>query len=124
MKYSDGDKENYFGLAILGVENQSNLDEFTPIRIMGYDYANYREQIDRHKSKLSELKCLMKLADNESYILARNRIIDMERKGASMKAKNQTKEIRQLRKAMREVIINVLELIGILAVLMVIVSKG
>lgn len=123
MKYSDGDKENYFGLAILGIENQSNLDEFTPIRIMGYDYANYREQIDRHKSKLSELKSLMKLADNESYILARNRIIDMERKGASMKAKNQTKEIRQLRKAMWQLFFSILKLVGAIAFLIILIKS-
>ncbi len=34
-----------------GIENQSTIDAFMPIRIMGYDYASYRGQIYR-KEKL------------------------------------------------------------------------
>lgn len=30
----------------LGIENQSEIDSYMPIRTMGYDYASYRSQID------------------------------------------------------------------------------
>lgn len=69
MKYSDNNKDNYFGLAILGTENQSSPDEFAPVRIMGYDYGNYKEQIDRYKNKKRELQSLIKIADTEDAIL-------------------------------------------------------
>lgn len=65
MLYSEDGEENYFGLAVLGVENQSSLDEFAPVRVMGYDYGNYREQIDRFKNKKRELSSLIEKANNE-----------------------------------------------------------
>ena len=36
----------------LGIENQSTLDDYIPVRIMGYDYAKYRSQIDRNEYPL------------------------------------------------------------------------
>lgn len=36
----------------LGIENQSTLDDYIPVRIMGYDYTKYRSQIDRNKYPL------------------------------------------------------------------------
>ena len=36
----------------LGIENQSTIDKYIPVRIMGYDYVNYRSQIDRKKYPL------------------------------------------------------------------------
>lgn len=33
-------------IASLGIENQSGVDVHMPIRIMGYDYASYRSQVD------------------------------------------------------------------------------
>lgn len=40
---------NKFLLSIgsLGIENQSKIDKYIPVRVMGYDYTNYRGQIDR-----------------------------------------------------------------------------
>lgn len=32
--------------ALLGIENQTEVDNDMPIRVMGYDYASYRTQID------------------------------------------------------------------------------
>ena len=32
-------------IATLGIENQSTMDENEPIRVMGYDYGSYRQQI-------------------------------------------------------------------------------
>ena len=34
-------------LGSLGIENQSTTDDYMAVRIMGYDYAYYRSQIDR-----------------------------------------------------------------------------
>lgn len=36
----------------LGIENQSTLDDYISVRIMGYDYTKYRSQIDRNKYPL------------------------------------------------------------------------
>lgn len=36
----------------LGIENQSTLDDYISVRVMGYDYAKYRSQIDRKKYPL------------------------------------------------------------------------
>ena len=36
----------------LGIENQSTLDDYISVRVMGYDYAKYRSQIDRNKYPL------------------------------------------------------------------------
>ena len=33
----------------LGIENQSTLDDYISVRIMGYDYTKYRSQVDRDK---------------------------------------------------------------------------
>jgi len=32
-----------------GIENQSTIDKYIPVRIMGYDYASYRNQINNGK---------------------------------------------------------------------------
>lgn len=39
-------------IASLGIENQSTLDNYISVRVMGYDYAKYRSQIDREKYPL------------------------------------------------------------------------
>ncbi len=39
-------------IAFLGVENQTYIDKYMPVRIMGYDYAKYRSQIDIDKFPL------------------------------------------------------------------------
>ena len=36
------------GMGYLGIENQSSPDDYIPVRVMGYDYTNYRSQIDRN----------------------------------------------------------------------------
>lgn len=32
-------------IATLGIENQASIDKYGPIRVMGYDYGSYRQQI-------------------------------------------------------------------------------
>ena len=39
-------------IASLGIENQSSLDKYISVRVMGYDYTKYRNQIDREKYPL------------------------------------------------------------------------
>lgn len=41
--------EFMLGIGSLGIENQSSVDKYIPVRVMGYDYTNYRSQIDRNK---------------------------------------------------------------------------
>lgn len=69
MKYSEENDDNYFGLAIFGTENQSALDEFAPVRIMGYDYGSYREQVDRYRNRKRELRSLLKIAKTDDVKL-------------------------------------------------------
>ena len=39
--------EFLLNVGFLGIENQSSIDKYIPVRVMGYDYTNYRSQIDR-----------------------------------------------------------------------------
>lgn len=73
MSYSEEGNTHYFGLAILGVENQSELDDIETIRVMGYDYGNYRSQVDYYKGRLRVLNDLLLNAPDEktkSFVLA------------------------------------------------------
>ncbi len=38
-------KKNHFRIASFGLENQTRYERFMPLRIIGYDGANYREQL-------------------------------------------------------------------------------
>lgn len=40
---------NDFQILSVGIENQASHDKYMPIRIMGYDYATYREMINNKK---------------------------------------------------------------------------
>lgn len=35
-------------IAFLGVENQTDIDRYIPVRTMGYDYTKYRYQVDKN----------------------------------------------------------------------------
>ena len=41
--------EFLLNVGFLGIENQSSIDKYIPVRVMGYDYTNYRGQIDREQ---------------------------------------------------------------------------
>ncbi len=45
-------KDSELRLALLGLENQSAVDSVMPIRIMGYDGAAYREELNAKQRKL------------------------------------------------------------------------
>lgn len=34
---------------VFGIENQSEVDDDMPVRVMGYDYGNYRKMVDDEK---------------------------------------------------------------------------
>ena len=40
-------RRNQIRLALIGLENQLEIDRYMPIRIMSYDAANYREQLNK-----------------------------------------------------------------------------
>lgn len=39
--------EFLLGVGSLGIANQSSIDKYMPVRVMGYDYTHYRSQIDK-----------------------------------------------------------------------------
>ncbi len=45
MLYGD----NVLVLATLGIENQSRIEKYMPVRVMGYDYASYQGQLKREQ---------------------------------------------------------------------------
>lgn len=45
-----GEKKVPLIIAEFGIENQSNINNFMAYRLMGYDYASYRKQMDDKKS--------------------------------------------------------------------------
>ena len=44
--------ESRFLIASIGIENQSTIQKIMPIRIMGYDYGSYRQQLSDNVSFL------------------------------------------------------------------------
>ncbi|MCR5609584.1 MAG: Rpn family recombination-promoting nuclease/putative transposase [Lachnospiraceae bacterium] len=68
-------KQGYI-IAGCGIENQSSIDWFMPIRIMGYDYASYRKQVKNYIEK-GNSKAIDKSGeslDNKSNKAFNNRI--------------------------------------------------
>ena len=39
-------------LAFVGIDNQTELDKYIPVRVLGYDYGKYRRQVDEKKFPL------------------------------------------------------------------------
>lgn len=39
-------------LAFVGIDNQTELDKYIPVRVLGYDYGKYRRQLDEKKFPL------------------------------------------------------------------------
>lgn len=36
-------------LAFIGIDNQTSVDRYIPVRVLGYDYAKYRRQVDEKR---------------------------------------------------------------------------
>ena len=59
-------RKGQYNLALLGIENQGEVDLDMPIRVMGYDYASYREQIDESgKRKYPVITIVLNFSDDE-----------------------------------------------------------
>ncbi len=54
-----------FMVTALGIENQSAIDKDMPIRVMGYDYAAYRNQIDTSKKRVPVITIVLNFGDEE-----------------------------------------------------------
>ena len=54
-----------FLVASLGIENQSTIDPDMPVRVMGYDYAAYRNQIDKAKKRVPVITIILNFSRTE-----------------------------------------------------------
>ncbi len=52
-------------IASLGIENQSGIDPDMPIRVMGYDYAAYRDQIRNAKKRVPVITIILNFSKQE-----------------------------------------------------------
>lgn len=70
LRYQTRDTIKRYGNSImtctlLGIENQTEIDTDMPIRIMGYDYASYRKQIDEGKKRFPVISIVLYFGENE-----------------------------------------------------------
>ena len=54
-----------FLVASLGIENQSTIDPDMPVRVMGYDYAVYRDQIDKSEKRVPVITIILNFSRTE-----------------------------------------------------------
>lgn len=52
-------------LANIGIENQSTVDEDMPIRIMGYDYTSYRNQLENKNGLYPVITIVLNFSDKK-----------------------------------------------------------
>ena len=52
-------------IASIGIENQAEEDEDMPIRIMGYDYGQYRHQIDLGKERYPSITIVLNFSEKK-----------------------------------------------------------
>lgn len=57
-------KQN-FVICSLGIENQSTIDKYMPLRVMGYDYATYRSQLSNKKELMPTITIVLNFSDEE-----------------------------------------------------------
>lgn len=50
-------------ISSFGMENQSEIDNDMPIRVMGYDYSSYRSQIDAGKDRYPVITVVLNFSD-------------------------------------------------------------
>ncbi len=51
-------------LAFVGIDNQSTVDRYMPVRVLGYDYGKYRRQVDEnHFPLLPVITLVLNLSD-------------------------------------------------------------
>lgn len=52
-------------IASIGIENQAEEDDDMPIRIMGYDYGQYRHQIDQGKERYPSITIVLNFSEKK-----------------------------------------------------------
>ena len=52
-----------FIICSLGIENQSTIDKYMPIRIMGYDFAAYQEMVKNKKEIVPTISIVLNFSD-------------------------------------------------------------
>ena len=57
-------KQN-FVICSLGIENQSAIDKYMPLRVMGYDYATYRSQLSNKKELIPTITIVLNFSDEK-----------------------------------------------------------
>ena len=57
-------KQN-FVICSLGIENQSAIDKYMPLRVMGYDYATYRSQLSNKKELMPTITIVLNFSDEK-----------------------------------------------------------
>ena len=70
--------KNNVALSLFGVENQTAVEKFMPLRVMGYDGASYRSQLlnlESEKRKLYNLKKECKITEEE-YSIRMKKVYD------------------------------------------------
>lgn len=60
----------FLEIGSLGIENQSEVDKYIPVRVMGYDYTKYRSQVDK---EVFPLRPVITIVLNFSNIPWKNR---------------------------------------------------
>lgn len=55
--------EQNFVICSLGIENQSTIDKYMPLRVMGYDYASYRSQLDNKKELIPTITIVLNFSE-------------------------------------------------------------
>lgn len=58
-------KGNRLLVAAFGIENQSRIDRDMPIRVMGYDYAAYREQIETSDKRVPVITIILNFSNRK-----------------------------------------------------------
>ncbi len=64
-------RDQVYIMASIGIENQSTVEKYMPIRVMGYDYASYRGQLDR-KEPLSPVITIVLNFSEERWTKPKN----------------------------------------------------
>ncbi len=55
-------KQN-FVICSRGIENQSTIDKYMPLRVMGYDYATYRSQLSNKKELIPTITIVLNFSE-------------------------------------------------------------
>lgn len=58
-------RKSEINIASIGIENQASEDEDMPIRIMGYDYGQYRHQMDQGRERYPSITIVLNFSEKK-----------------------------------------------------------